>query len=68
LFTDTSNVGLKSVLLNNGIKLPSVSLAHAARMKESNENMVPLLEKIQREKYIWNICGDLKFIAALLGL
>jgi hypothetical protein len=36
-------------------------------MKESYENMEPLLEKIQHEKYIWNICGDLKFIAALLG-
>jgi hypothetical protein len=27
-----------------------------------------LLEKIHYEKYKWNICGDLKVIALLLGL
>jgi hypothetical protein len=27
-----------------------------------------LLEKIHYEKYEWNICGDLKVIALLLGL
>jgi len=37
-------------------------------MKESYEYMEPLLEKIQYEKYNWDICGDLKFFAALLGL
>jgi hypothetical protein len=37
-------------------------------MKESYENMKLLLKKIQYEKYNWNICGDLKAIALLLGL
>jgi hypothetical protein len=68
LFTDNSKVYIISVLLYNGIKFPSASLAHAASMKGSYENMEPLLERFQHEKYIWNICGDLKFIAALLGL
>jgi hypothetical protein len=27
-----------------------------------------ILEKIQYEKYTWNICGDLKVIALVLGL
>jgi len=45
-----------------------VPLSHAANMKGSYENMKLLLEKIQYEKYNWNICGDLKVIALLLGL
>jgi len=56
LFTDVSKVGLKSVLVHNRIKFPSVSLAHASSMKESYENMEPLLEKIQHKKhleYVW---------------
>jgi hypothetical protein len=36
-------------------------------MRKSYENMKLLLEKIQYEKYNWNICGDLKVPALLLG-
>ena len=51
LFTDSSKVSLKAVLLHNGNKFPYVSLAHATNMKESYENMKLLLEKIQFEIY-----------------
>jgi len=34
LFTDTSKVSLKVVLLHNGNRFPSVPLAHAAKMNE----------------------------------
>jgi len=64
----TSKVSLKALLLHNGNKFPSVPPAHAAEMKESYENMKVLLEKIQYEKYNWNIGGDLDAIALLLGL
>jgi hypothetical protein len=37
-------------------------------MKESFENIKMLLDKIQYEKYNWNISGDLWVIALLLGL
>ena len=37
LFTDSSKVNLKVVLLNNGNRLPSVPLAHVACMKKSYE-------------------------------
>jgi len=37
-------------------------------MKESYENMQLLLEKIQYEKYNWNVCGDLMVTILLLGL
>jgi hypothetical protein len=46
----------------------SVPLPHVVNMKESYKNMKLLLEKIHYEKYKWNICGDLKVIALLLGL
>ena len=42
--------------------------ALAARMKETYENMALLLDHIQYNKYNWNICGDLKVVALLLGL
>jgi hypothetical protein len=68
LFIDSSEVGLKAVLLHNGNKFPSPPLVHAANMTESYENMKLLLEKIQYEKYNWNICGDLEIVALLFGL
>jgi len=37
-------------------------------MKEFYENMELVFEKIQYEKYNWNICEGLKVIAFLLGL
>jgi hypothetical protein len=68
LYIDYSKVSLRAVLLHDGNKQPSVSLAHAPNVKEFYENMKLLLEKIQREKYNWNLCGDLKVIALLVGL
>jgi hypothetical protein len=37
-------------------------------MKETYENMKNLLEKINYIKHCWNVCGDLKIIAVLLGM
>ena len=56
------------MLLHNRNKLPSVLQAQAANMKEFYENMELVFEKIQYEKYNWNICEGLKVIAFLLGL
>jgi len=47
LFIDSLNVSLKAVLVHKGNKLPSVPLVHATNIKESNENMKLLLEKMQ---------------------
>jgi hypothetical protein len=57
LFTDSSKVSKIAVLLCNGNKFPSVPPAHTTNMKESYKNMKLVLEKIQYEKYTWNICG-----------
>jgi len=68
LFTDSSKVSLKVVLLQNGNKFSSVPLAHAANMKESYENMKLLLGKIKYDELKWKLCGDLKVVALLLGM
>jgi len=47
--------------------LPPLLITHAVHMKEYYENMQVLLESIHYNKYSWNICGDLKVIARLLG-
>ena len=39
LFTDSSKVSLKLVLLHNGDRFLSIPLAHAANMKEGYESM-----------------------------
>jgi hypothetical protein len=45
LFTDSSKVSLKVILLHNGNRFPSVPLAYAANMKERYESTKLLLGK-----------------------
>ena len=53
--------------MHNGNKFPSVPVARSASMKETYENFKFILEKIQYAVYEWNICGDFKVIALILG-
>jgi len=68
LFIDSSKVSLKAVLLHIGNVLPSIPVAHAFGIKESDDSMKQLLQYIKNDTYKWNICADLKVIALLLGL
>ena len=68
LFIDSSKVSLKAVLLHNGNTLPSIPVGHSVHNKESCENMKILMEAINYDKFKWQICGDLKVVALLLGL
>lgn len=68
LFIDSSKTSLKAVLLHNGNEYPSVPLAFAAGMKETYENMRLLLTKVNYDNHQWQLCGDLKVIALVLGL
>lgn len=45
-----------------------IPVGYGAHMKETYENMELLLKHIQYTKYNWNICGDLKVVALLLGM
>jgi len=44
LFVDSSEVSLKTVLLHNGHKHPSIPLAHAVHMKETYTNIQGFLK------------------------
>ena len=66
LFIDSSKLSLKAVLLHNGNTLPSIPVGHSVH-NESYENMKILMEAINFVKFKWQICGDLKVIALLLG-
>ena len=68
LFIDSSKQSLKGVLLHNGNKYPSISIAHSVHLKESYDNMELLLEAIKYSKYQWILCGDLTVIGLLMGM
>jgi len=68
LFIDLSHLILKAVLLHNGNTVPSIAVGHSVHNEESYENMKIRMEAINYDKFKWQICGDLKVIALLLGL
>ena len=68
LFIDSSKRSLKTVLLHNGNVYPSIPIAHSVQMKEDDESVKILLELIQYNYHNWDVCGDLKMIAFLLGI
>jgi hypothetical protein len=68
LFIDSSKRSLKAVLLHNGNVKPSIPVAHVVGMKETYESMAAILKVINYSEHAWNICGDLKVVALLLGM
>jgi PHP family Zn ribbon phosphoesterase len=68
LFIDSSKISLKAILLHNGKTLPSIPVGHSVHKKKSYEYMKVLVEAINYDKFKWQIRGDLKVIALLLGL
>jgi len=67
LFIDSSKLSLKAVLLYNVNMLPSIPVGYAAHTNETYENMKQHLQCINYEPYCWQLCGDFKVIAMLLG-
>lgn len=67
LFIDSSQRSLKAVLLHNGNKFSSVPVGYGV-VKESYDTMKRMLQYIKYEQHQWQICGDLKVIAILLGM
>ena len=61
-------MSLKALLPHNGNTLPSIPVGHSVHNNESCENLKILMEYINYNKFKWQICGDLKVIALLLGL
>jgi len=67
-FIDSSKLSLKSFPLHSGNTLYSIPVGHSVHNTEPHENMKILMEAINYDKFKWQICGDLKVIALLLGL
>ena len=53
LFTDSSKLSLKAVLLHNGNNPPSIPVGHSVHNKELYENRNFLLEAINCDKFKW---------------
>jgi hypothetical protein len=68
LFIDASKTSLKAVLLHNGNKLPSIPVAYAPSTKETYTTMNDILVEVDYKKYQWEVGGDFKVTAVLLGL
>jgi len=67
LFIDSSKLSLKALLLHNGNTLPSIPVGHSVHNNELYKNPKILMEAINYSKFKWQICGDLKVTALLLG-
>ena len=68
LFIDSSSRSLKAVLLHNTNKCPSIPLAHSVHMKEKYQNIKILLSALKYDQYKWEVIGDFKMVAFLVGL
>ena len=68
LFIDTSSKNLKAVLLHNGNKYPSLPLAHSVHLKETYKNVKTVLNVLKYDQYNWEVIGDFKMIAFLMGM
>ena len=67
-FIDSSKQSLKVVFLRNSNVYSSIPIAHSVRMKEDRESVKILLEIIRYNNHNWDVCGDFKMTAFLLGL
>jgi len=56
LFIDSSKVSLKAVLLHSGNVLPSIPVAHAFGIKESDDSMKQLPQYNKYDTHKWKIC------------
>ena len=68
LFIDSSSKSLKVVLIHNGNKYPSLPLAHSVHLKETYENVKTVLNVLKYDQYNWEVIGDFKMIAFLMGM
>ena len=68
LFIDSSSKSLKAVLLHNTNQCPSIPLAHSVVMKDNYQNIKALLDALNHTQYEWDVIGDFKMVAFLMGL
>ena len=67
LFIDGSKRSHKCVLLHNCNQYGSIPIGHSVTLKENNENIKAVFERLKYCVYQWLICEDLKMVNFLLG-
>lgn len=68
LFIDGSKSGLKAVLLHNDGAYRPIPIAYTRKLKETYASMKLIFEKIKYEEHKWDVSGDLKVVALIMGL
>lgn len=68
LFIDGSKSALKAVLLHNDGAYRPVPIAYTRTMKETYDSMKIIFEKIKYNEHQWDVSGDLKVVALIMGL
>lgn len=68
LFIDASASGLKTILLHNDNAFLPVPIAYSKVLKETHDSMRLIFEKIKYNEHKWDVSGDLKVVALIMGL
>lgn len=67
-YIDSSSRSPKAVLLHNGNKYSSLPVAHSLHHTEDYNSVQYLLEVLKYDGYRWEVNGDFKIVAFLMGL
>lgn len=68
LFIDASKSGLKAVLLHNDNVYMPVPVGYSRVLKETYASMKLIFDKINYNEHNWDVSGDLKVVALIMGL
>ena len=68
LFIHSFKTSLRAVLLHNGNTMPSIPVGYAVHIKETYDNIKVFLKCINCNQHQWQLCGDLKVVALVMGL
>lgn len=68
LFIDASMSGLKAVLLHNDNAYMPAPVAYSRVLKETYASMRMIFNKVQYSEHNWDVSGDLKVVALIMGL
>lgn len=68
LFIDASKSGLKAVLLHNDNICMPIPIAYSRTLKETYASMRLIFEKTKYNDHKWDVSGDLKVVALIMGL
>lgn len=68
LFIDSNSKSLKSALLHNDNAFMPIPIAYSTQLKENYDSMEIILNRVNYNEYQWDVIGDLKVTALIMGL